>query len=288
MARERRDDVVGLIPAAGTASRLGPIPCSKEVLPVGFTAAEDGERRRPKGAAEHLLGSMRSAGAGRALVVVRTGKWDVPTFLEAAGPSEPRRAYVVTGPTRGVPFTLEAAVPFLGGARVLFGFPDILFEPESALARVLDRQEEQGADLVLGLFPAARPEKMDMVDLGPEGEVRSVVVKPEETDLRHTWILAAWTPVFTRFLARWCRQRRAGDPAGPAASAEEPEELHLGHVVGSALDEGMDVDAVIVDGGGYVDIGTPEELASALADRAGRAAGERSREANPEPRDVVP
>ena len=29
-------DIVGLIPAAGKAKRLGPLPCSKEIIPVSF------------------------------------------------------------------------------------------------------------------------------------------------------------------------------------------------------------------------------------------------------------
>lgn len=293
MADDGRGDVVGLLPAAGTASRLGAIPCSKEVLPVGFTSAEGDGRPRPRAAAEPLLAAVGRAGADRAFVVVRTGKWDVPAFLETAEAPGPRRAYVVTLGTAGVPFTLASAVPFLEGARVLFGFPDILFEPEDAFARLLDRQEERGADLVLGLFPAGRPEKMDMVRLGPDGGVRSLVIKPEATDLRYTWILAAWTPAFTDFLAGWCRDRRAryGRP-GEGGSGEATAEPHLGHVVRDALDGPVEVEAVIFDEGRYVDIGTPAELASAMAGRVrpddGPGRGGRPHEANSGTRGVEP
>lgn len=263
-----RSDVVGLVPAAGTASRIQPIPCSKEVLPLGFRPDGPEGRLRPRAAAETLLEAMDRAGAGRAYVVLRTGKWDVPAFLEDGGPDGPALAYLVTPGTAGVPFTVEAALPFLAGSRVVFGFPDIVFEPPGALERLIERQEERGADVVLGLFPAERPEKMDMVRLDSDGAVRSLVIKPDDTELRHTWILAAWTPAFTEFLAGWCRrerERRADPEPGPDA----PEEPYLGHVVQAALEQGIEVDAVVFEEGSYVDIGTPRELASAMAERVG-------------------
>lgn len=36
---EDHQDMVGLIPAAGNATRLQPLPCSKEIFPVGFHRA---------------------------------------------------------------------------------------------------------------------------------------------------------------------------------------------------------------------------------------------------------
>jgi hypothetical protein len=58
-------EMIGLIPAAGEASRLGDLPCSKEVLPVGI---DDGGRLRV--AADDLLDALAIAGAERAFVVL--------------------------------------------------------------------------------------------------------------------------------------------------------------------------------------------------------------------------
>jgi glucose-1-phosphate thymidylyltransferase len=41
-------EVVGLIPAGGHAKRIAPLPCSKELYPVGFRAVDDGRSLRPK------------------------------------------------------------------------------------------------------------------------------------------------------------------------------------------------------------------------------------------------
>ncbi len=264
-----RPDVVGLVPAAGVASRIQPIPCSKEILPLGVETGVGGDG--PPGtrfAAQPLLVAMGRAGAGRAYVVLRTGKWDIPAFLEGGTDHTPLLAYLVTPGTAGVPFTVDAAVPFLGDSRVVFGFPDILFQPTEALDRLLSRQEEEGADVVLGMFPASRPEKMDMVRIGRDGAVKSVVIKPDETDLRYTWILAVWTPAFTEFVSDWCRveRERRSDPSAGRGRDREP---YLGHVIQDGLDHGITVDGVVFEDGSYVDIGTPGELASVMKGGAG-------------------
>ena len=53
-------NVVGLIPAAGRAERLGPLPCSKELLPIGFRETPRGPA--PKVAGHYLLERFRAAG----------------------------------------------------------------------------------------------------------------------------------------------------------------------------------------------------------------------------------
>lgn len=268
----RDPDVVGLLPAAGSASRLRHIPCSKEILPVGFARSGRDGRPRPRAAAEYLLDGMSEAGAGRVFMVLREGKWDIPAFLGNGGRFGLHVAYLVTGETIGVPYTLAAAVPFLSESRVLFGFPDILFEPRDALSSLLARQEEVDADVVLGLFPASHPSKMDMVRRGAGGRVESIIIKPERTELEHTWILASWTPDFTEFLAGWCEDagHRRAQGGSLGTSDRDAGEPFVGHVIQDAIDAGMMVDSVLFESGMYVDIGTPEELAATM-ERLARA-----------------
>ncbi len=52
-------DVVGLVPAAGEAKRLGKLPCSKELFPVGFHRVGDGGQVNPKVVSQYLLEKMR-------------------------------------------------------------------------------------------------------------------------------------------------------------------------------------------------------------------------------------
>ena len=42
------EQVVGLLPAGGQGTRIGPLPCSKELFPIGFRSHEEGQDLRPK------------------------------------------------------------------------------------------------------------------------------------------------------------------------------------------------------------------------------------------------
>ena len=163
--------IVGLLPAGGTAARVSPLPCSKEIFPIGFHSSESKVGLRPKASAHYLIENMQRAGAQKAYFILRNGKWDIPAYFGDGGMVGLPLGYLMMRRPDGVPFTLDQAYPFVGEATVLFGFPDILFQPGDAFVRLIDRQAETGAGLVIGLFPAHQPQKMDMVDLDPHGRV---------------------------------------------------------------------------------------------------------------------
>lgn len=251
------EELVGVLPAAGWARRSAPLPCSKEIYPVGFSAPAEGGPASPKPACGYLLEAVRAAGARRAVMGLRAGKWDIPAYLGDGAVFDLALGYTVIAESPGVPWTVRQALVFSARARVLVGFPDIVFRPSDALARVERRQRESGADVVLGLFAARRPEKMDMVAVDADGRVRDIVIKPRRTELSYTWILAAWTPAFTDFLGEYLE---TFDPATGGGA----KEIHLGDVVRASLADGWRVDAVVIPDGEYRDIGTPDELAEAL------------------------
>ncbi len=109
-------EIIGLIPAAGRGTRIGPLPCSKEVYPVGF-ASTDGGRRVPKAVCQYLLEKMRVAGIVKAYVVLREGKWDIPASLGDGATAGMHLAYLMVGISFGVPFTLDQAYPFVRDSR---------------------------------------------------------------------------------------------------------------------------------------------------------------------------
>jgi glucose-1-phosphate thymidylyltransferase len=74
-------EIIGLLPAGGQATRIAPLPCSKELYPIGFRATSEEATLRPKVVCHYLLERMRLAGAGRAYIILRQGKWDIPTYL---------------------------------------------------------------------------------------------------------------------------------------------------------------------------------------------------------------
>ncbi len=262
-AEQAARGLVGLVPAAGFGTRLGDRAGSKEILPVGLAEA-DGVRR-PRPVAAYLLEAMATAGVDRALVVLRPGKEDVPAALGEWGGRLPDLDYLTIEPTASVPETVARALPAVGDAEVVFGFPDILFEPRDALARLVAHRRSTGADLALALFPTDRPEKADLVDADEGGRIRRILVKPGAAaagGLRLTWILAAWTSVFSRFLGDLVAGGiRRSDPSGLG-------ELYMSHAVLAAIDGGLRATTLPFPRGSYLDVGTPEDL-----DRARRGQG---------------
>lgn len=246
-------ETIGLIPAAGLATRLGPLPCSKELYPIGVQGAPSGA---PKVACHYLLERMQTAGITSAYIILRTGKWDIPAYFGNGAKVGMNLAYLLMGSPFGAPCTLDQAWAFVRHARIALGFPDILFEPADAYARLLQHQTATGADVVLGLFPTDRPDKCDMVELGPRDEVRRILIKPAATDLRYSWMIAAWQPAFTDFMHAYVAA------AIPAQS--DARELFVGDVVQAAIDGGLRVEAQRFDAGNVLDIGTPEDLRRAV------------------------
>lgn len=171
-----RSDYVGLIPAGGLARRLQPLPCSKELLPIIGARCPTGEWR-PKPVVLYLLEAMARAGARKAMVVIRPGKWDIPAYLQD-GTSGVSIAYAIVTKPWGPAFTLDAAYPFVAGENVLFGFPDILFTPADALVSLVEHRSRSGADIVLGAFPTTEPDKVGIIQVNSMAQVLRVMEKP--------------------------------------------------------------------------------------------------------------
>jgi len=88
-------EVVGVIPAAGRGTRLQPLQCSKEIVPVGQVIDSRTGVARPKVAVEYLLEKFRHAGITRTVIVLRDGKWDIPAYLQEGCDVGLSLAYVV-------------------------------------------------------------------------------------------------------------------------------------------------------------------------------------------------
>jgi glucose-1-phosphate thymidylyltransferase len=267
-------EVIGLIPAGGQATRIAPLPCSKELYPVGFRRVDGDNGLRPKAVCHYLLERMRLAGIDRVYIVLREGKWDIPAYLGDGQMLDMHLAYLMMRLPFGAPYTLDQAYPFVHDALIAFGFPDIIFQPDDAFVQLLARQAATGADIVLGLFPACQPEKMDMVDLDADGRIRQIVIKPVQTYLRYTWLIAVWTPVFTRFMHRHLAAvQSVNGQAGAAGDAVKQRELFVGDVIQAAIESDLRIESQFFPDGTYLDIGTPDDLVKAVRN-AGSLPGE--------------
>lgn len=244
-------NVIGLLPAGGQATRLSPLPLSKELYPLGFRNAADG-RAVPKVVSHYLLEKMQQAGIAKAFFILRPGKWDIPAYYGDGELVQIRLGYLTVHVPYGVPYTLDQAYPFLQGATVAIGFPDILFQPEDAYVSLLARLQRTGADVVLGLFPTENFRKAGMVQFDECGRVQQIVEKPQQTTLKYMWAIAVWSPRFTEFLHEF-------------VSGKIPDkEVPIGDVIQAGIGAGLRVEAEAFPDGSYLDVGTPDDLARAI------------------------
>jgi glucose-1-phosphate thymidylyltransferase len=241
---------VGVVPAAGSGSRLPDLELSKEMLPVGSSG---------KPVIGHLLHSLHVAGVKDITVILREHKSDLVDYL--AGPDWRHLGLGIrkTAGTSGVPESAALGLRDNQDRNIAFGFPDILFEPGDAFTRLMSKLDSENADVVLGLFPTNKPAKSDMVDTDSAGKVISIDIKPEETPLDLTWIIAVWTPAFTMFLLDLVKH----DSNKLNGLLEAASEVHLGQIFQLAIAHDMEVVSVAFDDGCSLDIGTPDDLALA-------------------------
>jgi glucose-1-phosphate thymidylyltransferase len=216
---------VGVIPAAGLARRLQPLPCSKEVYPVGGRPVMD-----------YVVERLRAADCRELRIVTRPDKADVIEHAQELG------AEVVLGE----PPTLAASVALgLQGLAdsdvVLVGLPDTLWEPIDGYVQLLQHLGE-GADAVLGVFESDEPERSDVVVLDEQGAVRRVHVKEADPPGNLVW---------------GCFASRVAALAG-LERCPTPGHYFAGLAVAGTV-------RAVSFPGRMIDIGTPEALAAAEA-----------------------
>jgi len=250
-------EVVGLIPAAGEGTRLAPLPCSKELFPVGFAPHPQRGTPHPKVVAAYLLEHMQRAGAEKLYLVLRNGKWDIPAYFGDGSVYGIQLAYLMMQRPYGCPFSLDQAYAFVRRQRVVFGFPDILISADGAYTALLQRQQETGAEVVLGCFPVAAAHKWDMVELAQDGRVTSVLPKPSGSGFTYAWAFACWAPGFTEFMHVYLQEVTPGLLAAGG-------ELSLGEVLEAAICSGLQVQSVCFAEDACLDVGTPEDLHKAI------------------------
>jgi predicted O-linked N-acetylglucosamine transferase (SPINDLY family)/dTDP-glucose pyrophosphorylase/predicted negative regulator of RcsB-dependent stress response len=244
---------LGILPAAGGGSRLQPLPTPKELLPILYAETADGTGLRPIAAAEFALASLYLASVRHCFVVVSDAKPEIAHHLGSGADRDMALGYLLQPTPLGLADAVDTAYPWIGDRCTCLALPDTVFSPLDALDQVCRDLLEHGADVVLGVFPVANPCQLGPVRIDAAGNVLEVLEKPPATDLANSWGVAAWSPVFTRFL----HERLAAE--GPSAHPS------IGTLFHAALGAGLRVRAVAFADGAYLDAGTPEGLKQLVA-----------------------
>jgi len=258
----------GIIPAAGSGSRIQPLAFSKELLPVG-SSVEKGQER-PRAVSEYLVERMISGGADKLCFIISPGKADILQYYGSRVWGADI-VYAVQPQPGGLCDAVFRAHPFIPPEdHVIIGLPDTIWSPEDGLKRLPD------GVLSLLLFPVEHPELFDAVAADADGVVKEVQVK--RPDAQSQWIWGAMKmpgSIFHQLHQLW-RQPQHGDE-------------YLGTLINAWLAQGGSAVGVRA-GQAYVDVGTIHGYRAAirlLGDKAvlGRQPDNLSREEG-EPRVV--
>jgi glucose-1-phosphate thymidylyltransferase len=224
----------GIVPAAGSGTRIQPLAFSKELLPVG--SRFEGDTERPRAVSEYLIDRMLSAGADKICFVISPWKSDILQYYGGTIGTA-AIAYVVQPQPAGLCDAIFRALPLIqSDDLVLVGLPDTIWLPEDALGRLPDDR------LAFLTFPVDRPELFDAVVSDDVGRVHEIQVKRRNASSHWVWGAFKLPGAVLHALHRlWCDR--------------QPRDEYIGTLVNAYLTAGGSAVAV-PSGTAYVDVGT--------------------------------
>ena len=224
----------GIIPAAGSGTRIQPLAFSKELLPVG-SRLDDGVER-PRAVSEYLLERMVRGGASKICFVISPLKSDILQYYGGQY-GLASLAYVIQGQAAGLCDAIFQALPLVPRDEpVIVGLPDTIWFPEDALAGLAHDRTS------FLLFPVPRPELFDAVETDASGRVERIIVKAKATGTGWIWGAFKLAPgVLHDLHALWRERGRVDEYMGTLVNAW----LALGHAAYG-----------VRAGESYVDVGT--------------------------------
>lgn len=163
-----------MVPAAGYATRLQPLECSKEVYPIHGRPVMD-----------YLIERMRLAPCDELRVVTRPDKTDVIAYCAEHG------ATVIQARPASLAQSLLCGIEGLAAQDiVLIGFPDSIWAPVDGYRHVV-RLLTQGWQVALGLFQAEGLQRFEPVLTDGTARVQHIEFKPATPSSDWLWGCAA-------------------------------------------------------------------------------------------------
>lgn len=218
--------MIGIVPAAGYATRLGKLSSSKEMLEIDGAPV-----------IEHLLQRLQIGGCTEIRVVARPEKVDLCAYVERRG------VRLVLAHPRHLGESVAAGLAGVGAQEIVaLGYPDTLWEPRDGYARLRDvLEEDDELDVVLGLFETPEAARSDVVRVDKTGRVVDILVKPEDppSPLVYGCLVARRSALFDVGAHEW-----PTDALRPSIARRRVGSLFLSSR--------------------WLDIGTPDALARAL------------------------
>jgi glucose-1-phosphate thymidylyltransferase len=224
----------GIVPAAGSGTRIQPLAFSKELLPVGSRIEAGIER--PRAVSEYLLERMVGAGVDKICFVISPWKSDILKYYGSRfGGAD--ISYVVQAQPGGLCDAIFRAASFIRpDERVVVGLPDTVWFPRTALSQLPPDR------LAFLLFPVDRPQLFDAVVTDEHGAVQEIQVKRQDAAVRWVWGAFALPGFVLHALHDLWRERDCQDE-------------YLGALVNAYIAAGGQASGIRA-GEAYVDVGT--------------------------------
>lgn len=248
--------LIGIIPAAGSGTRLYPYNAGKELLPVGSQRMNINgkEEDRPKIVSQYIIEAMVKAGVEQIIIVVSPAKLGLMELHLNGSQYGVPISYIVQRPP-SMAHSIDLAYYWLKSASVVMGMPDTIAAPSNSLEQLVKLHRENASELSLGLFPTNNPQKFGMVKTDEKANIMYHQDKPKQTDATTMWGLAVWEPSFTQTLHESLKQPPRSD-----------KEIALGDIFDIMLAQGKTCKAFPINSGKYYDIGTYDDYKRAIHD----------------------
>lgn len=243
------NELIGIIPAAGKATRLYPYVGGKELLPVGQM---DGDSTRPKIVSQYIIEAMANAGVKKIIIIVSPQKYSLMNLHLNGVEYGMNISYIVQN-TPSMAHSIDLAYEWCNKATVIMGMPDTVVRPTDSARQLLKNHRKDNAELSLALYPTNKAERFGMVKVDPKSNIIYHKDKPTTTDATYMWGLAVWEPSFTKLLHSQIQKNSISD-----------KEMALGEVFDVALQNHEVCKGYPIKGGTYYDIGTYEDYKKAI------------------------
>jgi len=219
--------MIGILPAAGNARRIHGLPKFLLPIPNGFLLMR------------HLNMMHKADLSIGARIGVTSVYYDVLAHIGYG--VNIYRPYHHDTMTQ----TVLSALQFMpANEDVLFGLPDTYIEDDQCYAKLAAALAD--CDVAVGVFLLGNHNhmsKLGMVAFTKDMKVVDVIEKPQTSYLEYAWGALAWQPQFWQYL--------------------QPDMPHVGYALMPAIEAGLDVRAVVMQGG-YWDCGTFSEYAELI------------------------
>ena len=227
----------GLIPAAGSGTRLGPFTNAipKELLPVG-----------EKAVIEHVVCAMQLAGIEEVVIVVSPHKHGLSDYFGSGKKFGVNISYVVQDERKGLADAVLAGEHIINDTfTVVLG--DNFFAPKTFLKDLIDFHTKSSADTTVGVSEVDDVTRHGIIN--PDGQrILDMVEKPSPEDAKSN-LGALGAYVFTPEIFDAIRKTKPGYKG----------ELQLTDSIMTQILEGKNVFYKKIDGI-HIDVGTPKDL----------------------------